>query len=702
MASSSTTLSNKERFPGFSRVSPTAATNGYECFSRKHGLKIRVDVFLMKFLLLLTCAYKTLRVALAHIVHDLGWRKVAIMYVSSDWGESFAWEISKEAENVGLTVLGFRSFVYNDPTSIEEAVTDMKKSGARIFVYCDSAANLNIGHVLVSAQQQGISGDGFVWIAWEEDKDAEQLLRKASKTTSTPIQHLRPNLRGWLNVGVDAGPYREKMLLALSAPEMSKFLYHPVICPLGADDLNCPLVGEVGLTVYAAFAYDVVWALVLGLVHAAAANQQSSVVKATSTARYIREIEFDGATGPVSFTDTGDRALRSISYWIINYQPNVSMPRDSKIQDKAEWEKVKIVAQQIARWNFTSGVVHFATEEPTWPGGKDGWNHAPSDGTTWIEKNEALFEAILACSAALMIVFCQTLIKFSTRVTLSEEEQLEVRQTVVLRELLMITEKDGYIVSNDKKPWWKSSARYVVIPKLQMEAAMRLSLLKDFNVSSFDAFCVAIMDSGALQNFETVLIPVSPQALKLKEWLILHASEVLKKVSVDSDLAEDNLHIDVKMRTHELFAFFREKIMRARIWREESLLFQKLKDITQSDIDLIAHECHCKVRELISEPDGTALCIFNWLPTAGELTQHGHDGRSRGGGWSEGVNLYQPLRQDDNEVRAIRYSDEDRAEQNPEAHPGMLMAQARCTDDETVYVSQVEILNSQLPMKPII
>ena len=71
-----------------------------------------------------------------------------------------------------------------------------------------------------------------------------------------------------------------------------------------------------------------------------------------------------------------------------------------------------------------------------------------------------------------------------------------------VRQHLELTIKDGYVVSNELT-WW-SGSNNIVIPKHQIDSAVRLWRMEDFDVNAFDALCVLIADTDYSVGGEAV------------------------------------------------------------------------------------------------------------------------------------------------------------------------------------------------------
>ena len=130
MASTSTALADKARYPHFLRTVPSITTN---------------------------C------VAMATIVREFGWRRLGILYVDSEWGNSFGFGLVSSLSEFGVEIAISRSFTNNSPDSISSAVKELQTSGARILLYVDVQSNQNLGYVLSSMYEQKMGG-GYIYI----------------------------------------------------------------------------------------------------------------------------------------------------------------------------------------------------------------------------------------------------------------------------------------------------------------------------------------------------------------------------------------------------------------------------------------------------------------------------------------------------------------------------------------------------------
>eukprot|EP00291_Cryptomonas_curvata_P011516 CAMPEP_0172178518 /NCGR_PEP_ID=MMETSP1050-20130122/16085_1 /TAXON_ID=233186 /ORGANISM="Cryptomonas curvata, Strain CCAP979/52" /LENGTH=342 /DNA_ID=CAMNT_0012851255 /DNA_START=218 /DNA_END=1243 /DNA_ORIENTATION=+ len=164
----STTLSDKSKFPYFSRTVPVESFN---------------------------------MVGMASIIKSFGWKQCAVLYSDSEYGNSFAAEFQQHAAKAGITILISQKFKNADQKSVIASVESVKNSGARVFVFL-AQGSVNLEGALLGANISGIGGqDGYAWIAGElGNKDPELILRDMR----APAAALRPLLFGWLTLSLDA------------------------------------------------------------------------------------------------------------------------------------------------------------------------------------------------------------------------------------------------------------------------------------------------------------------------------------------------------------------------------------------------------------------------------------------------------------------------------------------------------------------
>jgi ABC-type branched-subunit amino acid transport system substrate-binding protein len=308
-ASSSSDLSDKMRYPYFSRTTP--------------DLRVQAT-------------------GIATFLTSFGWRRCALLHVDDPWGNSFATNFLSQAGAMGVLVLVSQKFADDDEAGIRAAVAAARASSARVFVYLEDTGN-NLEHLLLAARDQGIAGrDGYAWVTFEQNDPETQLALAAA-----PRESLRPLLVGWLNL-FGAGPSaadRRRYEAAFSAADRAAVRNPLVDLPAAAFDP--PAAGGFLLTAVDAFAYDAVWATALGIARGAAPGAPGLVGR-------IRAAAFRGASGRVAFSNaTGDRAADGLTMLVNNVQAGGAGGRR---QGATDWAAATLVSRQVPRTFFTPGL----------------------------------------------------------------------------------------------------------------------------------------------------------------------------------------------------------------------------------------------------------------------------------------------------------------------------------------------------------
>ena len=95
----------------------------------------------------------------------------------------------------------------------------------------------------------------------------------------------------------------------------------------------------------------------------------------------------------------------------------------------------------------------------------------------------------------LLLLVSYRLWRHTKKMKLDQDEESMRVSTQQLRQILQITLEHGYSLSTESRAVWHRFGKYVIIPKVQMEAAVRLWRREDFDIDAFDAFCVLIADN---------------------------------------------------------------------------------------------------------------------------------------------------------------------------------------------------------------
>jgi len=309
---------------------------------------------------------------------------------------------------------------------------------------------------------------------------------------------------------------------------------------------------------------------------------------------------------------------------------------------------------------------------------------------------------ILPILVVLALLFAVHMFVKRRSVKVDPYEELMRLRAIDLRAQLEITRQHGYILSTDKIFTW-SRSRYVIIPQRLMDSAVRLTVLEDFDLDAFDAFCVLVANAEYdAVSFITTLIdrmgdfdtpvrtrsaspsnetglyglqaslstkkfqaPSLPHLTLLRQWLLDLASKTLAKISIvkqegDTEKRRQSVKESARdMSGQQLYEYLRTKVLKVRIFRDDSCsLFVELKQHVQVFMNQIAGKCNAHVRKMVSEPGGSDLCTFVFVPGKGIIL-----GRSQ----DDVVTAQQAvLRQDDERVEAVRTGPNDELEREME------------------------------------
>jgi hypothetical protein len=198
-------------------------------------------------------------------------------------------------------------------------------------------------------------------------------------------------------------------------------------------------------------------------------------------------------------------------------------------------------------------------------------------------------------------------------------EERELQQAVAaLRVRLHITQKDGFVLSSEGAPtlwrwrWLSSTARrrqtLGFVQKGHAEAAARLSLLQDFDVSQFDGFCLSLEGERSFGSDGRDGVEAQTPYELLCEWLLeLSASLIQPGVSGHchgggesggsghvGNAARLSAGAQCPLGVERRFPFFVKRVCPARIWIDDGgALFRRLK------VNFVSEQC-TPITELLS------------------------------------------------------------------------------------------------------
>jgi hypothetical protein len=173
-------------------------------------------------------------------------------------------------------------------------------------------------------------------------------------------------------------------------------------------------------------------------------------------------------------------------------------------------------------------------------------------------------------------------------------EERSLQQAVMdLLHRLHITRKNGFILSSESAPFWRSGNDFIVVQKSHAEAAARLSLLTEFDINQFDAFCLCL--EGELGGYSTSVKNLGQNRTQqyglLCEWILEIATSLIRPEVVEAapELSRTTSSTEVRsnLRVEQRFPFLVQKVLKARLWEDlEYALFRRLQ------VRLLEASCH--------------------------------------------------------------------------------------------------------------
>ncbi|XP_071804599.1 gamma-aminobutyric acid type B receptor subunit 2-like [Asterias amurensis] len=270
-SSSSPTLSNRKLFPRFFRLlSPESV-------------------------------YNIVKLAMCR---EFKWMKVATLHESVTLFSQAMTDFHTEARKLGIEILGAESFV-GDPKS---QVDNIKKLGARIIIggfYTDKARK-----VFCEAYHQQMFGAKYVWIVpgWYES-NWWKVADDSIDCTEKEMEGATNGLFGYIFESSPSEANRRPSVSGLTSSELIE-RYQDLT---GHEDI-ASLIGYNRIT----SSYDIMWMAALALHATHEILQELDPPKSIADFAYDREtveilfdvisnMTFEGVSGPVKFTSTGDR-----------------------------------------------------------------------------------------------------------------------------------------------------------------------------------------------------------------------------------------------------------------------------------------------------------------------------------------------------------------------------------------------------------
>eukprot|EP00961_Rhodomonas_salina_P152593 2053803-Rhodomonas_salina.1 len=303
--------------------------------------------------------------SLVMVCKEFGWTRIAILFIDDSYGQGYAQSVENFAAAQGVDVLVSPSFTSSQPGSIDNAMQGVSESGARV-IFCIAFAQ-DMEAIAVSATEQGLVGQGYVWLTGDA-VDPESVME-----ASTNPARMLDFLTGFLSIATKP-LYGEKGERFSEVWESEKNLI----------DLD-PLTRAAGYAVdsmegecsdMCGYIYDAVWAAAFAV--DAAVDYDTLTLDKPQLLSHLRELSFEASTGLISFDpETGNRAAGGISVIYQNWVPT------------SDGASVRGVDTYM--WDADTGMMELGPM-PVWSGGIK-TRFPPPDGACesgWVYSTETL------------------------------------------------------------------------------------------------------------------------------------------------------------------------------------------------------------------------------------------------------------------------------------------------------------------------
>jgi hypothetical protein len=149
---------------------------------------------------------------------------------------------------------------------------------------------------------------------------------------------------------------------------------------------------------------------------------------------------------------------------------------------------------------------------------------------------------------------------------------------------LQITYQNGFLLSSESAPFWRSGKDFILVQKSHAEAAARLSLLTEFDINQFDAFCLCLEGEigGYSVSVKNLRQNRTQQYDLLCEWILEIGTHLIRPevVEVSPELSQKMPSTEIRsdLRVEQRFPFLVQKVLKARVWADsEYALFRRLQ-----------------------------------------------------------------------------------------------------------------------------
>lgn len=233
--------------------------------------------------------------AMTAMMLNRGWKTFCMVNFNDDYGSSVAAAVVAEAQALGIQLVG-RSIYSSSTTDFDAVVDPIVAAECKIVVAVVDTANW--GFLMRNAKTKGIFGQGhseYVWIFAE-------IFSSVMNRAAIEGQNLTvTDFHGTILTQPAGGPPE--------SPIYQRFI------------ANATRLGAATLA-YGSFAYDAVWAMAIASGNALRGGRDPTVDRASILGN-LRNISFEGASGPVQFDKFQDRVggiygIYNFRYWTAN------------------------------------------------------------------------------------------------------------------------------------------------------------------------------------------------------------------------------------------------------------------------------------------------------------------------------------------------------------------------------------------------
>jgi hypothetical protein len=192
------------------------------------------------------------------------------------------------------------------------------------------------------------------------------------------------------------------------------------------------------------------------------------------------------------------------------------------------------------------------------------------------------------------------------------------RRVAEMRSKLLIEKKHGFILQNERAPFFTNNKKIVFLNRVYVEAATRIDMHADFDLRSFDALCHCLDFRDLVpvsENVATMRDVSSLQYGALCKWLLQVSKELIDPDHETLGEQDSVFGVSKPQSSRARFAYF-EKVCKAQIWKQNhDELFVTLKDIAHSFMEIISLQCEARFQQICKESQGGKLLALKSWPT---------------------------------------------------------------------------------------